>query len=831
MRTLKLVVTFTSHPKPFQVWDELGKPSLSKSMNIVQEEGFKKSIGAFYQSRFGGQKTEGSVLYHAKTAVFVPEIGLSPLKPVDSFEFLILLDKYQSKYEKLRTRDHVTEFIEKCPSLFAMYEMILSKVFQSTAEEDIRTVSSQVLQILCSTFEPLRPKDFYRALNNPECLSFKGEYPGRPDFESFLREHFCGLVNLNNGKVYLCSMSLRAFLETKPTQLAPYGPIPLHYSMPLVERQSVDPSSSVQFSHLHLARLCLDCIQENRKEYAQETTKDVPFLDYSKRFWKDHKDLAGPLGSQLDSLIEALFQHESDAVNEPPSSGSFTRSDSAHSFAADRLLFPSDHVEDADLQYPGTFWVQEPSEERELRLTYPPDRTETPRSSSTIPRKRRSDESSQPTEDSDTTATEISQLRSAMRKRNKSLVGQMLGNFNLERNPGSMETALKMAVEVQSLELVELVISKSNKIDFDTCIRLAAKTTYASVCDYLLAYGAEVNSRGSNGVTPLHYAAATGPLNLVRSLLKWGAQPGATDAHGSKPIHFAAKGGQSDIALFLRSIGPKEEEFDNNHRTALYVACTCDRELTAQALLKDGCGLLHRNHKGRTMLHAAANNGSSRTVQLLLDAGFPVNVRSPEGIAPSKEVTPLHLASLGGWEGIVSELLDRGASVETYDSSGETPLLYACSSRNVPEAVVALLLEKRADPKVRGLNGNSALHYACLNSNVATVTLLLEWGLSVESENGECLTPLHLACASKVDPRPKVGTLLRFGGRIDSRNGDGLTPIQYAKREGQEEQVVAMLEKDMEQHGAHKQGTALGAEHGEQSGSANTDSMDEVISE
>jgi ankyrin repeat protein/truncated hemoglobin YjbI len=57
----------------------------------------------------------------------------------------------------------------------------------------------------------------------------------------------------------------------------------------------------------------------------------------------------------------------------------------------------------------------------------------------------------------------------------------------------------------------------------------------------LLAYGADVNDRGREGLTALHYAVRSGKLPLIRLLLDRGADVNARDPDGLTPFHHLAK--------------------------------------------------------------------------------------------------------------------------------------------------------------------------------------------------------------------------------------------------------------------------------------------------
>merc|ERR1719189_1508615 len=67
-----------------------------------------------------------------------------------------------------------------------------------------------------------------------------------------------------------------------------------------------------------------------------------------------------------------------------------------------------------------------------------------------------------------------------------------------------------------------------------------------------MAASADVNGNDEYGSRPLHYAAASGALEVVRLLLEERASPNATNHDGRAPLAFAEERGHHQVAALLR---------------------------------------------------------------------------------------------------------------------------------------------------------------------------------------------------------------------------------------------------------------------------------------
>ena len=94
-------------------------------------------------------------------------------------------------------------------------------------------------------------------------------------------------------------------------------------------------------------------------------------------------------------------------------------------------------------------------------------------------------------------------------------------------------------------------------------------------------------------------------------------------------------------------------------------------------------------HRGKTALHIAAERGSLRIVQLLLEHDVDVDMADASGR------TALHYAARGAHAEVVTLLLAGGADSEARDGEGRSPLHVAADAEC--ESVVRLLAMDGAD--------------------------------------------------------------------------------------------------------------------------------------
>uniref|UniRef100_A0A803V2M5 Ankyrin repeat domain 16 n=1 Tax=Ficedula albicollis TaxID=59894 RepID=A0A803V2M5_FICAL len=157
---------------------------------------------------------------------------------------------------------------------------------------------------------------------------------------------------------------------------------------------------------------------------------------------------------------------------------------------------------------------------------------------------------------------------------------------------------------------------------------------------------------------------------------------------------------------------------------------------------------------GDSLLHHAARSGHQDVLEFLVqELGMDMEV------ANGDYKRPIHEAASMGHQKCVAFLLERGASVDCLKKGDWTPLMMACTRKNLE--VIKTLVEHGANPLLRNKDGWNCFHIASREGHPEVLQYLLDvspncW--DTESTTGR--TPLHTAGAStKLTAGTAVGSL------------------------------------------------------------------------
>ena len=330
--------------------------------------------------------------------------------------------------------------------------------------------------------------------------------------------------------------------------------------------------------------------------------------------------------------------------------------------------------------------------------------------------------------------------------------------------------------------------------DGNTALHYAASLEHnqAELVNILLKHGVSVEARNNVGATPLLVAIGHDSEPAVVPLLEGGASLATVDSDGNTALHYAARleDNQADLVNILLKHGASVETPNEAGVTPLHVAVAHANEPAAVALLEGGASLATVDSDGDTALHHAAFSQTNQAdlVNMLLKHGVSVEARNNVG------ATPLHAAIGHANEPAVVALLSRGASLTAVDSDGNTALHHAAFSKNNQADFVNILLKHGASVETPNEAGVTPLHMAIAGVNEPAVVALLEGGASLATVDSLGNTALHHAAISKNNQAELVNMLLKHGASVETPNEAGITPLHMAVANANEPAVVALLE-------------------------------------
>jgi hypothetical protein len=196
----------------------------------------------------------------------------------------------------------------------------------------------------------------------------------------------------------------------------------------------------------------------------------------------------------------------------------------------------------------------------------------------------------------------------------------------------------------------------------------------------------------------------------------------------------------TEIKKLITSFKDHKSSIDNcidqKGLTPLHLAVKYQNKDLLEMLLDNGANINVKSITGMTPLHLAALDNENKGIfEMLLDKGADVNVKTTTGL------TPLHLTARNRNEKFSKMLLDKGANINVQSSDGSTPFMlvveYAADndlSFDYYEKILNFLIDNNANINIKNKRGMSPFYVAIDKRGRNTWHYLLDNGANIKDD-------------------------------------------------------------------------------------------------
>ncbi|MDR1236058.1 MAG: ankyrin repeat domain-containing protein [Holosporaceae bacterium] len=353
----------------------------------------------------------------------------------------------------------------------------------------------------------------------------------------------------------------------------------------------------------------------------------------------------------------------------------------------------------------------------------------------------------------------------------KSMINDGTADADLEEDDGG--TPLHYAAKSWNLEMVKFLVNRDIEI---------IRERNQLWGNYRNDYEPFVQMENNNHETPLHFAAKSRNLEIAQFLVDQGAHVNAVTLEGQTPLHFAARSGDLQLVKFLMKQGAGVNAIADGNKTSLHFAARSgNSQLVGFLIEQQGADVNACDIDGRTPLHFAARSGDLETVKLLIAHGANVNAIA------NGNMTLLHFAARSGNLQLVRFLINQqGADVNAIADGNKTLLHFAAKSRN--SQLVKNFIKRKAivaNINARDINGRTPLYFAAKSGSSEIVNLLIKHEAEISEVDNFGETVLHGAVESgNLTLVKALISTKRFTKAIRKPDYRGYTLSHFAARAG-----------------------------------------------
>ncbi|MBP3730610.1 MAG: ankyrin repeat domain-containing protein [Mailhella sp.] len=211
--------------------------------------------------------------------------------------------------------------------------------------------------------------------------------------------------------------------------------------------------------------------------------------------------------------------------------------------------------------------------------------------------------------------------------------------------------------------------------------------------------------------TGLFQACRSGDLESVRMNVEGRIDVNSRDSNGNTPLMLAVKEGHADIAEYLLSRGADWKLANSMGFPAPAYITDNNAARLMSVFMRHGMSMgITFGEDGRTLLHNAVRSGYAGLARVLMERGADPNARNRDKETPMHYVAYVADHEKTDHKKMVQALLQGGAVIDARNKAGGTPLYLAVLNKHEKAAIA--LIQAGAEVNQKGRGQESMLYFA-----------------------------------------------------------------------------------------------------------------------